>query len=151
MIHKLAQRRSLPHTPPAWVSAGAVYFITINGRPRGENQFCKDGVADEIFKAADFYNDVMKWYMSLLVLMPDHLHAIVSFPRNQGMKRRVAAWKGYVARSLGVNWQRDFFDHRLRGDESFEEKAKYIRANPVRAGFVADLEEWPYVWKPTGG
>jgi putative transposase len=56
-------------------------------------------------------------------------------------------WKRWTARNLGVVWQRDFFDHRLRQNESYREKYDYIMANPVRAGFVATAEEWPHLWK----
>jgi len=38
---------------------------------------------------------------------------------------------------MGIKWQRDFFEHRLRSDESWREKADYILANPVRKGLVA--------------
>lgn len=58
-------------------------------------------------------------------------------------------WKHFTARTLGIEWQRDFFDHRLR-HRSFVEKAHYIRMNPVRAGLVEKLEEWPYVWTMHG-
>jgi hypothetical protein len=43
-----------------------------------------------------------------------------------------------------IAWQRNFFDHRLRHDESLDEKVAYIRENPVRAGLIAEGEEWPY-------
>ena len=39
-----------------------------------------------------------------------------------------------------------FFEHRLRKEESFREKADYILANPVRAGLVERAEDWPYVF-----
>jgi hypothetical protein len=32
----------------------------------------------------------------------------------------------------------------LRRDESLDEKVAYIRENPVRAGLIAEGEEWPY-------
>jgi hypothetical protein len=60
------------------------------------------------------------------------------------MEKVVRSWKRHTARHLGVHWQRDFFDHRLRSDESFEEKAAYILNNPARAGLVARSEDWPY-------
>jgi hypothetical protein len=44
--------------------------------------------------------------------------------------------------------QREFFDHRLRKDESHDEKWKYIKMNPVRAGLTHDPEAWPYVYEP---
>ena len=86
--------------------------------------------------------------MHFVLLMPDHLHALVSFPTNKGMKTVVTEWKKYVAREFGIRWQRGFFDHRLRGDESLRDKEDYIRLNPVRAGLVSRPEDWPYVWQP---
>ena len=58
------------------------------------------------------------------------------------------AWRHYLAKEQGIRWQRDFFDHRIRRDESHEEKAAYIRNNPVRGGLVKAPEDWPYVWEP---
>jgi len=58
----------------------------------------------------------------------------------------VAAWKRLTARRYSVVWQRDFFDHRLRSDESFEQKVAYIRDNPVRKALVKDASAWPYAW-----
>ncbi len=78
--------------------------------------------------------------------MPDHLHALISFPYERPMKQIIADWKRFLATNLNIDWQRDFFDHRLRRDESFVQKADYIRANPVRAGLVSSIEDWPYFW-----
>jgi hypothetical protein len=41
-------------------------------------------------------------------------------------------------------WQPGFFDHLLRGSESYHEKWRYVRENPVRAGLVSCAEDWPY-------
>ena len=49
---------------------------------------------------------------------------------------------------MGIEWQRDFFEHRLRSDESWREKADYILANPVRKGLVAQVSQWPHVFLP---
>jgi putative transposase len=76
--------------------------------------------------------------------MPDHLHMLATFGPNAGMKTVIRNWKRYLANHAGINWQRDFFDHRLRDDESDDEKANYILNNPVRGGFVTRFEDWPY-------
>ena len=86
--------------------------------------------------------------MHFLLLMPDHLHALASFPTDRPMKEVVSEWKKYVARTVGIQWQRDFFDHRLRHDESLREKEDYIWQNPVRAGLVSSPVDWPYFWQP---
>jgi putative transposase len=64
------------------------------------------------------------------------------------MRRVVTEWKKFIARSCGVVWQRDFFDHRLRSDESWRDKAEYIALNPVRKGLVTRPEDWPHIWMP---
>lgn len=64
------------------------------------------------------------------------------------METVIRAWKHYLAKRHRIRWQRDFFDHRIRQHESHEEKAAYIRNNPVRAGLVEKPEDWPYVWEP---
>jgi REP element-mobilizing transposase RayT len=82
--------------------------------------------------------------------MPDHVHALLSFSPIPGMRKTMNDWKRYTASALGIEWQRDFFDHRLRHDESFVQKAHYIRMNPVRAKRVETSEDWPYVWTANG-
>ena len=71
--------------------------------------------------------------------MPDHLHALLSFPHDLRMKSVISKWKEYTAKHVGIHWQRDFFDHRLRSDESFDEKAHYICTNPVRENLVLEM------------
>jgi putative transposase len=136
----------LPHEVPSWVADGADYFITICTQTRSENQLCKPGVAGMIRDGFSAYQKTGKWYVHLLLLMPDHLHAIISFSREPGIQKSISAWKQYMARQAGIKWQRDFFEHRLRSGEGFREKALYVRQNPVRAGLVSSAEEWPYVW-----
>jgi mono/diheme cytochrome c family protein len=62
------------------------------------------------------------------------------------MKQIMADWKRFLAMKLKVEWQRDFFDHRLGKEESCTGKADYVLANPVRAGLVRQPQEWPYCW-----
>ncbi len=83
--------------------------------------------------------------MRLALVMPDHIHLLMSFPRDPGLAQTLGQWKRYVARAKLVQWQQGFFEHRLRKEESLIEKAAYIRENPVRAGLCARWEEWPYV------
>jgi hypothetical protein len=40
--------------------------------------------------------------------------------------------------------QSGFFEHRLRTQAEYDEKASYVRKNPVRKGLVTAPELWPY-------
>ena len=139
-------RKQLPHGIPPWIDPDANdYFITVCCQQRGTNQLCLPKIGDVILSTVRFYQNAQKWFPSLFLLMPDHLHMIAAFGRDQDMTKVVRAWKRYTASQHGILWQRDFFEHRLRGDESWEEKAAYILNNPVRAGLAADASEWPFV------
>ena len=141
---KLPQRTSLPHDQPyAW---DAIYFITINAAQRGVNTLALPMIAPALWLAWQGYAERQACAPLLFVVMPDHVHGFFRFPVEPGMASTVAAWKRLTARRYGAEWQRDFFDHRLRSDESFEEKAAYIRENPVRKGLVTEAAAWPYVW-----
>ena len=41
-------------------------------------------------------------------------------------------------------WQKEFFDHLLRSDESYSEKWNYVRNNPVRAELVSNANDWKF-------
>jgi REP element-mobilizing transposase RayT len=100
-----------------------------------------------IFEAARFYENQHQWYPHLLLLMPDHAHLLASSSQETGMRSVVQRWKRYTARHAHVHWQRDFFDHRLRTEESFDEKAAYIRRNPIRARLANKEWDWPYQFR----
>jgi REP element-mobilizing transposase RayT/mono/diheme cytochrome c family protein len=143
------QRKKLPHDRPLWLRPeGEIFFITVCCEPRGKNQLCSQKVAQAIFDSVQFRNHNAVWYAHLVCLMPDHLHALISFPYERPMKQIMADWKRFLSTQLEIEWQREFFDHRLRKEESYREKADYILANPVRAGLVAESEQWPYFWTP---
>ena len=83
--------------------------------------------------------------------MPDLVYGLLSFlPSPHSLLETIRLWKRWTARQLGVGWQRDFFEHRLRSDESRRDKADYILANPVRKGLVKEPREWPWVLVPDG-
>lgn len=89
------------------------------------------------------------------VVMPDHLHWLVQLERTSldELMRRI---KGRSARRInqrlsrtGPLWQHGFHDRALRQEEDLRAVARYAIANPVRAGLVkrvADYPLWDAVW-----
>lgn len=83
------------------------------------------------------------------VLMPDHLHWLVQLgeDRLDTLMHRV---KSLSARQIEpLRWQAGFHDHALRGEEDLKRVARYIIANPLRAGLVESVGDYPYwdaVW-----
>jgi putative transposase len=90
-------------------------------------------------------------WLGAYVIMPDHLHAFVGLDDQEiTLARWMKSLKNTLSKALrlkGVaapHWQKDFFDHVLRSEESYEEKWHYVRENPVRAGLVKHWEGWPF-------
>ncbi len=138
-------RKELPHQPPWWIDpAREIFFVTICARQRASAPLL--AVAPQILEAIRFYHDHQKWWVHLAVIMPDHVHLLVCFPHHEKLTPTVQNWKRWTARHHNIEWQRDFFDHRLRREESVQEKAEYILQNPVRADLVEDWQQWPHVW-----
>ena len=77
--------------------------------------------------------------------MPDHLHTLVSFNPDKSMSRSIGNWKSYHARTSGIQWQSNYFDHRIRNEIELFLKYGYILNNPVVKGLCSPDEEWP--WK----
>ena len=145
---KVRIRKRLPHDIPLWVdSSKACYFITVCCRQRGKNQLAHPTVANNIFESARYRNVEGIWYTHLVLIMPDHVHLLLSFPdTEERMQTIVSKWKEWTAKSLKIGWQRDFFEHRLRKEEGRRQKADHILENPVRAGLVERTEDWPFVF-----
>jgi putative transposase len=54
----------------------------------------------------------MRWHITLFLLMPDHLHALLSFARDESMSEVIRGWKRFHRRTNQVVWQEGYFDHR---------------------------------------
>ena len=143
---RLPQRRTPGHDTPSWVSSEATFFITVNCVPRGVNHLADDKRAALLSRTIAYRMRSRQWWPELVLFMPDHVHGLISFPSENRMDRVVRNWKRYASTNLSIPWQRDFFDHRIRNDESLCDRWNYILMNPVRAKLVATPEEWPYVW-----
>jgi REP-associated tyrosine transposase len=146
------RRKSLPHEIPLWVDPQKeIYFITINCEKRGINQLTTDKMAAALFETVRHRQTQGFWWPYVFLLMPDHVHALVSFPPSgKPIKLIIGKWKEWTAKTLGIHWQRDFFEHRLRHDESRREKADYILQNPMRKKLVTRDEGWLFVYFADG-
>ena len=140
-------RKSLPHQPPLGIDPSRdIFFLTICAQPRTAAPLLE--TAPRLLEAIRFYHDQKKWWIHAAIIMPDHVHLLAMFPPDSEFVSIVKNWKHWTARHLGVAWQRDFFDHRLRRDESLSEKSDYLLQNAVRAGLVEDWTHWPHIWIP---
>ena len=84
------------------------------------------------------------------MVMPDHLHWLLQVNSKQNLSAIVKSVKAKTAQSVGAPiWQAGYYDHAVRGDEDVQAIARYIVANPIRAGLVkrvGDYTYWDAVW-----
>ena len=89
------------------------------------------------------------------VVMPDHVHWLLVL-RSGTLGNLVGRVKARAAKAVnrmlgrrGAVWQAVFHDHALRTDEDLAGIARYVVANPLRAGLVqriGDYPLWDAVW-----
>ena len=79
------------------------------------------------------------------VVMPDHLHWLLQLENDGSLSGVIRLYKAKVTLSLRQKiWQRGFHDHALRNDENLCDVARYVIANPLRAGLVKSIGEYPH-------
>ncbi len=85
------------------------------------------------------------------VLMPDGVHLFVQFgPDSISLSMWQKSFKNTISKTLrsanfaAPHWEKGFFDHVIRSRESYDEKRRYLRENPVRAGLASSADEYPY-------
>ena len=139
-------KHKLNHDIPHWVDEDAVFFVTVCCRQRHINTLARPEIADKIRESLAHRQSLRQWWTVYALVMPDHFHALFMFGKGFEMRKVVTDWKRFHSRYSHIEWQEDFFDHRIRSDESLDEKIEYIRHNPVRQGLVARPEDWHYTW-----
>lgn len=138
------------HQPPPWIPNPATFFITINCQNRHEQKLTLGNVSSGILDSFIHYQNAGKWFISLVLLMPDHLHALLCFNLEFSMSHLIKSWKRYTAKTFEIDWQRDYFDHRIRSEKDMIDKWIYIRENPVKAELVDHYEKWSHVLRGDG-
>jgi REP element-mobilizing transposase RayT len=131
-----------------YAESSRIYLLTINTRDR--EPIFKDfslgrGVVNQFRCAQDqgFANS-LAW-----VVMPDHFHWLIEL--RQGslgalVQRTKSLSTKAVKQSTGRTtslWQRGFHDRALRREEDLVKMARYVVANPLRAGLVEKLGDYP--------
>jgi REP element-mobilizing transposase RayT len=144
--------RRFPRTPPRLdrvIPNNPVFFVTActyRRRPALATRAVKQAFVCFAERAYTDHNIAVGRY----VIMPDHIHLFVCGPDDFELGRWMGTLKQCLAKSVARApsgdpvWQRRFFDHVLRSEESYGQKWNYVRENPVRAGLVTNADDWSY-------
>jgi putative transposase len=137
------------------VRRAGVYFVTTDTWERHAvfiNTMLANIVVEQIASCRDrgFYE------LHAFVLMPDHLHVLMTPKDDTTIEKAVQMIKGGSAHRIGAErsqalpiWHRGFHDRWIRDAEQFFNAKSYIEMNPVKAKLVEAAEQ--YAWSSAGG
>jgi putative transposase len=134
-------------------ASGQSHFITFSCYRRlpnlSELQFCEGLLA--ALEAARKHSGMRVYGF---VLMPEHVHLLVSEPDRSTLADVIRSVKFSSAKRVrrlrangcgsGPFWQKRYYDRNIRNYRDFLEKLRYIHRNPVKRGLVENPEDWAW-------
>jgi REP-associated tyrosine transposase len=82
------------------------------------------------------------------VVMPEHVHLLLSEPQQGTLAEALKSLKQGVSRRLVGKaahfWQKRYYDFNVRNERQFVEKLRYVHRNPVKRGLCARAEDWEW-------
>jgi len=137
-------KRRLPH----WIPEGATIFVT--WRVDGDARWLDDPRLAQVIVDALFYGSRHRYDLHAWVVMPTHVHVVLTPKRPFSEIMRWLKWTtarrcNQLLNRNGIFWQDESFDHWIRNNELGDIIA-YVEGNPVAAG----LENWPWSSKTVG-
>ena len=114
---------------------------TKNRRPIFKNHHC----ARKLIRQLMIQQQLGNANTLAFVVMPDHLHWLLQLNGKQNLSEIVKTVKAITAKTIGEPiWQSGYYDHAVRKDENIQNIARYIVGNPIRAGLVVKIGDYPH-------
>ena len=137
-------------TPKHRTAPGTSYFITTKcWQSRSVFQVSEN--AEILIEALFNYRDRNAYALHEFVVMPDHLHLLLTPSSTTSLEKVMQFIKGgsshqiRKARNQKMEiWQVGFHDWTIRDANDWLTTVEYIHTNPVRAKLVQRPEDWPY-------
>ena len=138
----------MPEGLRRYQSGGGFHFVTFSCYRREPLLALRDGYAivERVLEETRIrYGFVVAGY----VLMPEHVHLLVSEPKRDSLAVALQIWKQESSRLLKRAfekqfWQRRYYDFNVRVEKKTAEKLKYMHRNPVVRGLVTKPEDWAW-------
>ena len=133
----------MPRNLVRFQETGEFHFLTFScyrRLPHLGTTAARDLFESALEKIRRRYSFVVSGY----VVMPEHVHLLVSEPNQVSLARAVQALKLSVAvrRAERPFWQARYYDFNVHTHKKHVEKLRYIHRNPVARGLVAKPEDW---------
>jgi REP element-mobilizing transposase RayT len=127
-----------------------IYHVTVVTCQR-QHIFSSFGTASTLAKILSSPSVLKTSSISAWVIMPDHWHAIVQVGRYDSLSKVVGRIKAISTRVIhnerlweGDIWSKAFHDRALRSESELLPLARYIVANPLRAGLTQKAGSYPF-------
>lgn len=140
---------SLPKTGREAYSTFAAYESKLDEAGFGPIWLSDDRVARAVADALAFGESELKLYeLMAWVIMPNHVHIVVqpSVPLakiTKSVKNFTAKRANEILDRTGQPfWQYESYDHWVRNRYELPKVIGYVERNPVKAGFVDQVEAW---------
>ena len=135
----------MPSRLRRYQSTGQHHFVTFScceRRPYLESAASK-GIFQEVLEATRL---LYRFHVTGYVIMPEHVHLLVSEPESKPLSTALAILKRTVSRQHTEKpfWLTRYYDFNISSNEKLFEKLHYIHWNPVRRGLVEAPEEYPW-------
>ena len=131
---------------------GAYYHMIICTHQR-RKMLADNKIASIIFDTFDWLETERRIKWICIMVMPDHVHAIIELGEQQTLSKVLHSMKRYTAREInkhlsrnGALWQRGYTDWGIRDEAMLNSIVRYCYANPVRKGLVKAARDYPY-WR----
>ncbi len=110
------------------------------------NVFQRDAIAELCIETIFRYRDAGEFQFHAFVVMPNHVHAVLTPAPDVAIERCAQLIKGgfsFAARKevTGEIWQEKYHPHRVTDEEDLRNQILYIVNNPVRKGWA----EYPHI------
>ena len=135
--------------PPRRTKDAGTYFITSRTWESRE-LFIKPAVCEIVIETLLHYREKHNYLLHSFVLMPDHIHVMLTPSQEITLERAVQFIKGGSARRISKDldfrfpvWQRGYTDHRVRDLQDCDTHRRYIEANPVKKGLALSPDDYP--------
>jgi putative transposase len=134
--------------PKRYQHQGCLHFITFSCFQR--RRLLDSAQSREIFECE--LERVRQWYgcyITSYVVMPEHVHLLISEPERSQLSVVVQMLKQITSRKLRPSelprfWQVRYYDFPVWSEAKRVEKLRYIHRNPVRRGLVQRPEDWKW-------
>ena len=139
------------HSLPENIVSGLRTFFVTSSILAKRNLLQSSAAAELFIDVLYTYRSQSKYLLHEFVVMPDHIHVLITVDREMSIERAVQLIKGGFAfrasRELGFHapvWQKGFSEIRTLDSKAFSRQREYIRNNPVVRHLAERREEYLY-------